>query len=127
MQEKNGGSVFRSRLSVEDGEPVDLHCPIKHLLFHGFLLFLSIGTQGSGEHDREGHQRPNDRFILIHMSSDLLSFDACFICHFVHRSSEELGLQSRRPRILASAVVSWLSSEKQQAETIGPLPAFSTP
>ena len=72
MQEKDDRSILRPCFPIKDGESIDFYCAIKHLLFHCFVSFLGIRAHCGGEQEREGRQRPKDRFRRMHISSDLL-------------------------------------------------------
>ena len=60
VQQENRRGVFRTSLSVENGEPIDLCCAIKSWMLHGLFLswlldlgFLDLSKRLQGcEHDR---------------------------------------------------------------------------
>ena len=52
MQQKDDGGAFRPRFSVENGESIDLHGAIEHLLFHCFVLFWATRPSAASTANR---------------------------------------------------------------------------
>src|SRR5580658_7187580 len=78
MQQENDRRIIRPSFSVEDGEPINLHCAIEDLLFHCFLLCLGICGGYVCKHQYQHCNAGADstcRFRGVHKSSNLP-------CHF---------------------------------------------
>jgi len=75
MQQENDGRIFRPSFSIENGEPIDLNCAIKDLLFHCFFPCLGIYAECGGERQYQACNPRDDpicRSRGVHTSPDLL-------------------------------------------------------